>query len=785
MSLFRELIEATLTESTALTKGSQRVMNDPKLVTGIADSLRDDVRTNPSTFPPDSKTTFKKASDQDLAQWFLENLDKIEKQGYEGTIYSRDGVNNEWLARKYISGAHSWEDIIGVANMNLRDWYSMKNRFLTKTETNDEGQETEIPVLDKNGKKIPMLDPNHQDLWKFNGVRDLGKYISTHYHELLQKVRDASKLAAIKKSSKSIKLVDNDDYKIYTVFNWAGARTLGNGTQWCTANSEQDSNYNTYSNRAMLFQVYPKQPEMVDKIGEFYKKRSVGPEKYQFDAGTPCFHDIADDPADKEMIKKKFPYLYDDLVKGLKQHKETIESNEEKWKEDPNLQTKETTVKVYDVDAEIKKLKKLEELGYFTKKARPAPKPIEEPGMEQPQSIPISGEEPIQPVQESKIDALEPDLRGIDAFEIETIPYWVSQGVIHKDNLMVREQDLPRVIARAIASDRKNFKESNIMEEKNQPLAAQPFMNMITNRFGHDAYHILDDILWNDEDADTRSKEQKIKMVNDALSRLGAKFRVVNISQGSWVNDDPNSLFYNKKYDDYEFFHLMGTDFSNPGKRKLSSDEKARIKKDQEDTATMMNLVKGGRSPEDAEQALRNKNQGKTANVLPFKKKEKPQMEEVDKDVAAMLSNLKKYDILKESMAPVLEKKDGKKPEWLYKKEVEAEKEEGKKEVDEAKWHNQDKPEDHFKGGVEKFADKFKKKDDKEDKKVDEEAETSKTSKGGIVTKTDGGLKHKSGGAYGGDKKNDKKDKEDKEDLDEEADQDVLEWMKRFEKLGR
>jgi hypothetical protein len=531
MTLFWELIEATLTESAALTKGSQRVMNDPKLVSGIADTLRDDVRTNPSTFPPDSKTTFKKASDQELAHWFLENLDKIEKQGYEGTVYSRDGVNSEWIARKYIAGAHSWEDILGVANMNLRDWYSMKNRFLT-----DDDDEY---LLDKDGKKIPMLDPKHQDLWKFNGVRDLGRYITTHYNELLKKVRDASKLAAVKKQAKAIKLVDNDDYKIYTVFNWAGARTLGNGTQWCTANSEYDTNYNSYSSRAMLFQLYPKNPESVEKAAHHLTgKTSVvkGAEKYQFDAGTPTLNDIADHPADKEFIKKKYPYLYSDLVKGLKDHKAEIEADQETWKDEPSMQTKEAKTKTYDVDAEIKKLKKLEDLGYFTKKVRPSEKPEAEPGSSPEQTpVPQSGQE------------------------------------------------------------------------------------------------------------------------------------------------------------------------QQPGQGEV-------------------------------------------------------QMEEVDKDVAAMLSNLKKYDILKESMAPVLEKKK-----------------------DKSEWHNQDKPEDHFKGSVEKFTDKFKKKDEKKDK-VEEETETSKTHKGGTVTKTEKGLTHKSGGAYGGDKDHDKKD--DKDELDEAADAEVLEWMKRFANLG-
>ena len=129
-------------------------------------------------------------------------------------------------------------------------------------------------------------------------------------------------------------------------------------------------------------------------------------------------------------------------------------------------------------------------------------------------------------------------------------------------------------------------------------------------------------------------------------------------------------------------------------------------------------------------------------------------MENVDKDVAAMLESLKKYDILKESVAPVLtarkiDEKKGGKPEWLEDAEKKSENKEGESdseggELDEdthlaggkkSKWS--DKPEDHFKGPIDKIADKFKKKDDK------------------------------------------------KEEVKEEADQEVLSWMKRFSNLGK
>lgn len=177
-------------------------------------------------------------------------------------------------------------------------------------------------------------------------------------------------------------------------------------------------------------------------------------------------------------------------------------------------------------------------------------------------------------------------------------------------------------------------------------------------------------------------------------------------------------------------------------------------------------------------------------------------MENVDKDVAAMLNSLKKYDMLKESVAPVLgmvtlgEKKGGK-PEWLENAEKKAEKKAGPADKDETDGEGSDLDEDTEQGRNpwEKLA---------TDKKDDEK--TSTTHKGGTVKKTETGLTHKSGvkedshleggkkSKWGDDPKNhfksaaekikDKLTGDKKEEVKEEADPEILEWMNRFSKLG-
>jgi hypothetical protein len=108
-------------------------------------------------------------------------------------------------------------------------------------------------------------------------------------------------------------------------------------------------------------------------------------------------------------------------------------------------------------------------------------------------------------------------------------------------------------------------------------------------------------------------------------------------------------------------------------------------------------------------------------------------MSDVDKDVAAMLQSLKKYDKLVESCAPVLGMKtltmnEKKKPDFL-----DVDKDEDKKEP---------------------FTKAVKDMEKKDDKKPD------------FLKKKDEGKK------------------DDKEDVKEGADPEVLEWMQRFLKLG-
>jgi len=343
------LVESMLFES-ALSKGSQQVIKSADMVAGLAKRVRRDSRMNPQNFPAGSSAKFEKMPDEQVAEWFLDQIDQIERAGYDGVQYSRDGANSQWIAAKYILGAHNWEDITGTLSMNLSKFYFLKNRN--------------------------MLDAAHTNIPAFKSIRELGEYMVFHYQQALADYNEKMKAAAMKKSVRAFLVVDNDDYKIYTTFNRAANVALGQGTTWCTAGASYDGHYHNYSRRAMLFQLFPYDPEEVSLIKRDGRKIE-GKERYQFDAGLD-FMDIADNPPPKRDILEKFPYIYDDLVNGLRAKKADIEAYMKTASEDPTLQTNDTKIKEYNIDNEIAKLQNFVRVGWMTTSKRPKEIPPEE-----------------------------------------------------------------------------------------------------------------------------------------------------------------------------------------------------------------------------------------------------------------------------------------------------------------------------------------------------------------------------------------------------------------------
>ena len=328
-----------------LSKGSMNVLSDKRLVAKLASQLRQDRDLDFQT-----SKALKRAPDEDVAKFFLDKLDAMARVGYGGVIYDRDGSFNKWISEKYANGSDRWEDIITVLPEALRDYVVLKRRNI--------------------------LPPDHNDVQVFKGAKDLKRYMVTHYGaDLEQMIKDAE-MNGIIKTKRAILIADEPEYRVYLLQNRGAACAFGKGATFCTANSKNDSMWKSYSANAAIFGLDPKQPET--GVGTALGGQRINwREKYQFDAGSNSFRDVLDHQVKPEIIKEKFPYLWDDLVKGIKDNKADIEEPEGE---------EGVEKRAYNVEKELNKLKN-NLRAYWTDEKRPAPAPVEPTSTSEPPQL--------------------------------------------------------------------------------------------------------------------------------------------------------------------------------------------------------------------------------------------------------------------------------------------------------------------------------------------------------------------------------------------------------------
>lgn len=349
----RELFESRIYLTESLSKGANNVLANKNLVAGIANGLRSD---SSQTMPFQLQQKFNKMEDIDCAKWFVEQLDKIERQGYEGVIFGRDGQFHMWVAQCYANANDQWEDIEGEMGPALRDFTILKNRKYP-------------PNSEKAGQ--PYLDPRHSDIGKYKGVKSLHRYMVTHYGAILEEIRQTAALAAMIKTARSLSIAEEPEYKIIMIQNRPAAIAFAKGATFCTGNSQSEHNFKAYSSRAPLFGLVVKGEAKQDTTGRLGGQTYQ--EKYQFDAsigpGSANFRDNLDRQVDPKIIREKFPYLWDDLVNGINANSAEMQEPTE----EPGVQKLP-----YDPQAELQKLKN-NLAAYWTNEKRPtAPPPSAE-----------------------------------------------------------------------------------------------------------------------------------------------------------------------------------------------------------------------------------------------------------------------------------------------------------------------------------------------------------------------------------------------------------------------
>lgn len=339
-----------------LSTESQAVLKNAAIVTGLANRVRGDSQFNASVFPPNAARNFRSAPDVDVTTWFLENLDNILDMGYDGEVFPFRQKKNlrttiiDWVIKNYLARQHTWEDISGKLGMVLHEFFLLQR-------TNN-------------------LEELHANLPKFRGIHAMAAYIKEHYSDMLPDLKQEAKKKALEKLSKSAKLYDGDDYRLYAVFNRAAAVAIGLNTSWCTANSNTDANFYNYANQAILFQIIPYGKKDADG-----KKTVKDREKCQFSADRYLsFKNSADASMAPETVRSMYPYLGTDLIGSLTANASKLQTALDAMSDDPVLNNvKDAKVIHYNIADEIKKLDAFKDAGFFTDKKRPSEEPEQTP----------------------------------------------------------------------------------------------------------------------------------------------------------------------------------------------------------------------------------------------------------------------------------------------------------------------------------------------------------------------------------------------------------------------
>lgn len=132
---------------------------------------------------------------------------------------------------------------------------------------------------------------SNRDIGQFKSFEELVEFVSTLSNDVLT---DRQKERRLRNAYNDAKLLFSDGkWEVWTPLSYAGSCTLGKGTSWCTAYSENDAYYKHYSSEGTLYVLINKQNPK---------------DKYQFHFESAQFMDVED----KSINSNEYSHIFED-----------------------------------------------------------------------------------------------------------------------------------------------------------------------------------------------------------------------------------------------------------------------------------------------------------------------------------------------------------------------------------------------------------------------------------------------------------------------------------------
>ena len=270
-----------------------KIANDPKTEKMIALAVRHD-----HTFPAAKRASIgPNASDHDIALLWANMVDNALANSEYGDL-SRDGKFDQWLLRLYMNHVADYEDISGEGVPALGQWKALSIRNL--------------------------LRPEHQDFNRFRSLEQLYNVVrSREYRDALARIKDAERIAKMKRDKKEIILINDDRFFVMVplnygscyIFNWEeGVRA-----SFCTGSSGSEGErwFNRYSKDGPIVSIIDKK-NMNDPKGKWQMHSETNQlvDANQNNRGLPHRNDAE--------FAELFPGLMKQIVSALGKHSEDL-----------------------------------------------------------------------------------------------------------------------------------------------------------------------------------------------------------------------------------------------------------------------------------------------------------------------------------------------------------------------------------------------------------------------------------------------------------------------------
>lgn len=290
---FSDIIIEQVEEQTELAEANPaaKILPDARMSKMLALAVRHD-----STIPRAAIASLgPRATDEQIVQLWSNLMDKALSNTNYGDL-SREGKFDGWLTRLYVNQVDDYESIAGEGVHALGAWAMLSARS--------------------------ALEPQDQDFNKFRNIHSLQRAMrKPNYQTILQKIKDAEQIEAMKRDKKEVVLLDSPRFFVTIPLNFGSCYTFNNalGVQanFCTGSSSGQYWFERYASDGPMISIIDKR-NMDHKDG-----------KWQLHAATKQIVDAnqttrGDTQGNDRRFAELFPGLLKQIVHAMEQHAEEL-----------------------------------------------------------------------------------------------------------------------------------------------------------------------------------------------------------------------------------------------------------------------------------------------------------------------------------------------------------------------------------------------------------------------------------------------------------------------------